>query len=71
MIDPTKLKKGEIVEFAGGWQAQMSEQVRKDVVFVETIGPLFYKHHAFGTDHPIWQTAKICCWFVRLRAGID
>ena len=57
-MDPTLLVKDQIVEFAGGWQARVSEEYRKDVVFVQALGPMFC-HHAFGIDHPIWKSAKV------------
>ncbi len=57
-LDPRSLPKDTIIQFHG-WKAKVSEQFRKDVVFVEALTSSAYRHHAFGIDHPIWDTARI------------
>jgi hypothetical protein len=55
----TELREGQVIEFAGGWFAKVTEKIRDDVVFVEAITKCSYRHHAFGIEHPIWETAKV------------
>lgn len=54
-----ELNEGDLIEFAGGWRARVSEKIRSDVIFVEAQCDCPYRHHAFGLEHPIWATARL------------
>lgn len=57
-MNARELLEGQVVQFAGGWRARVSERIRSDVVFVEALTESPYRHHAFGIEHPIWQSAE-------------
>jgi hypothetical protein len=58
-MNASELLEGQVIEFAGGWCAKVSEKIRSDVVFIEALTDEPYRYHAYGLKHPIWDTAKV------------